>query len=190
MESTTSLKRKTPDFETNISRSLLPISQQSHNTKDLHIANQGIIGRVQEASALRRMYNDKNIDLLDRLDNVTDWSLNYLWHKICYSTFTSENKINRLKVQCTPSSRGSDEKDKPEKITRSSISSVNWDLCLFCQMVGKISDIRNITTFSISNRILSEAQLDLHLSIRLAGVNDLILASEGKYHLVCYSKFL
>ena len=51
-------------------------------------------------------------------------------------------------------------------------------------MVGKISDIRNITTFNISNRILSEAQLILHLSIRLAGVN------EGKYHLVCYSKFL
>ena len=61
------------------------------------------------------MYNDKNIDLLDRLDNVTDWSLNYLWHKNCYSTFTSENKINRLKVQCTPSNRGSDEKDKPKK---------------------------------------------------------------------------
>ena len=153
------------------------LNLQSHNTKDLRNANPGSIGRVQEVSALRRMYNDKNIDLLDRLDNVTDWSLNYLWHKNCYSTFKSENEISRLKVQCTPSSRGSDEKDKPEKIT---ISSVNWDICLFCQMVGKISDIRNITTFNISNRILSEAQLDLHLSIRLAGVNDLI-ASEGKY---------
>ena len=92
METTTSLKRKTPDFETNISRCLFC---QSHNTKDLRNANPGSIGRVQEVSALRRMYNDKNIELLDRLDNVTDWSLDYLWHKNCYSTFTLENKINK-----------------------------------------------------------------------------------------------
>ena len=62
MEPTTSLKRKTPDFETNVSRCLLG---QSHNTKDLRNGNPGSIGRVQEVSALCQMYNDKNIDLLD-----------------------------------------------------------------------------------------------------------------------------
>ena len=39
-------------------------------------------------------------------------------------------------------------------------------------------------TVSISEQILQSAHLDYKLSVRLAGVNDLI-AAEGKYHLIC-----
>ena len=38
--------------------------------------------------------------------------------------------------------------------------------------------------FSISKQIFQSAHLDYKLSVRLAGVNDLI-AAEGKYHLIC-----
>ena len=36
----------------------------------------------------------------------------------------------------------------------------------------------------MSKQILQSAHLDYKLSVRLAGVNDLI-AAEGKYHLIC-----
>ena len=63
---------------------------------------------------------------------------------------------------------------------------------MFCQD-GKTSKKRtlcSVITFKTSQQILEGLKCDHDLSLRVAGVNDLI-ADEGKYHPVnCYKKFL
>jgi len=57
---------------------------------------------------------------------------------------------------------------------------------------GKTSKKRalcSVTTFKMSQQILEGAKCDHSLSLRVAGVSDLI-AAKGKYHQNCYKKFL
>ena len=46
----------------------------------------------------------------------------------------------------------------------------------------------NISTFSVSNKILQDSKLENTMRLRLAGVNELI-AAEGKYHNKCLNAF-
>ena len=62
----------------------------------------------------------------------------------------------------------------------------------FCQLEKPKDRLVSIMTFSMSKQILQSAHLDYKLSVRLAGVNDLI-AAEGKYlinltHLRAYER--
>ena len=50
---------------------------------------------------------------------------------------------------------------------------------------GKLS---SVTTFKMSDQILEASKYDQNVSVKLAGINDLI-ASEGKYHVNCFVKF-
>ena len=64
---------------------------------------------------------------------------------------------------------------------------MNWDLCIFCQENCR-DKLFNITTFSVSNRVLQNAKFDNLLRDRLGNVSNLI-AVEGKYHLKCMNAF-
>ena len=61
---------------------------------------------------------------------------------------------------------------------------------MFCQdaETPKKQILCSVTTFKMSQRILEGAKCDHGLSLRVAGVSDLI-AAEGKYHPNCYKKF-
>ena len=65
---------------------------------------------------------------------------------------------------------------------------VNNNLCIFCQAEYHKEQLRSVSTFPLSNRILEAAHLDSEVSVRLSGISDLI-AFEGKYHLACLSSF-
>ena len=72
-------------------------------------------------------------------------------------------------------------------ISRRSISVLNTDLCIFCQDdTGKSTHL--VMTKLISDNILSLAQHDSVMRVRLAGICDLI-AADARYHLMCYVQF-
>ena len=72
---------------------------------------------------------------------------------------------------------------------RSKLSPVDWERCIFCQDDKPSVKVHNIQVSDTSTAILNLAKQDSTLRSRLAEVHDLIVA-EGKYHLICYSKFL
>ena len=87
---------------------------------------------------------------------------------------------------------------KPPELSASpALSSKNsftdWELCMFCQggKTFKKRTLCSITTFKMSQQIhvLEGAKCDHNLSLRVAGVNNLV-AAEGKYHPNCYKRFL
>ena len=71
--------------------------------------------------------------------------------------------------------------------SRRSVKPADWNLCIFCQTSNK-DKLFNISTFSVSNKILQDSKLENTMRLRLAGVNDLI-AAEGKYHNKCLNAF-
>ena len=73
-------------------------------------------------------------------------------------------------------------------IARRSIDAVDWKQCIFCQLDRPKDHLVSIMTFGMSGRILKGAPDDPGMSVRLTNVNDLI-ASEGKYHLICLKGF-
>ena len=58
--------------------------------------------------------------------------------------------------------------------SKRSVKPVDWNLCIFCQTFNK-DKLFNISTFSVSNKILQDSKLENNMSLRLAGVNDLIV---------------
>eukprot|EP00112_Aurelia_sp_Birch-Aquarium-sp1_P026470 Seg940.1 transcript_id=Seg940.1/GoldUCD/mRNA.D3Y31 product="hypothetical protein" protein_id=Seg940.1/GoldUCD/D3Y31 len=122
-----------------------------------------------------------------------------LWHKQCYCHFTDQEKIRRLENKNKAAYQASTSKDASTKedscmrsttqrLSRRSITSVDWNKCIFCQSNSSKDRLCSIMTFGLSSRILMAAPLDYKLSVGLADVNDLI-ASEGKYHLSCLAAF-
>ena len=138
-------------------------------------------------------------NVINRLDEVfSDHCItgNIKWHKQCYGHFTEKARIEqvakRLKKQSQEEKKlTQDDQDwhlsrnsSKERISRRSTQPVDWDQCIFCQSEKPKDRLVSIMTFSMSKQILQSAHLDYKLSVRLAGVNDLI-AAEGKYHLIC-----
>jgi len=57
------------------------------------------LATVKHATSSRRKLRDsKNIDLINRLENVLDSAeaKTLVWHKMCYAHFTDKNKLERL----------------------------------------------------------------------------------------------
>lgn len=116
-------------------------------------------------------------------------ALDITWHKNCYATFTSREKIERLrdKKDKSESSTSHSECDKPSLPSRRSFqSAINWALCMFCQEKKK-AKLHSVETLEKSAEIILNAQSDPTMRIRLSGVSDLI-AAEGCYHLKCLVK--
>ena len=160
--------------------------------------------KARESLQCRRQIGEVG-DVINRLDEVFSGNYcttrNIKWHKQCYGHFTEKVRIEQL---ATRLKKQSHEEMKPmysrdqdghvsgnndkERNLRRSIQPVNWDQCIFCQSEKPKDRLVSIMTFSMSKQILESAYLHQKLSVRLAGVNDLI-AAEGKYHLVCLRAF-
>ena len=61
---------------------------------------------------------------------------------------------------------------------------MKWNDCIFCEICDTKQKLSAVTTFKVIQHILEAAKHEHHLSIRLAGIKDLI-AAEGKYHSKC-----
>ena len=149
--------------------------------------------RLQEVSEIcRKLHDVASIEIIDRIQSVppaTLTDLSVFLHKSCHSSFTSQDKIKRLKSNVDLETPETSETALEKPSTRRSLQPVDWSLCIFCQ-TGTAKDpyIRNIRELPTSENILNLARNDKVMRIRLAGVNDLH-AADGKYHLKCLSKF-
>ena len=129
----------------------------------------------------------ENRDTISRLEEIignTDVSI--VWHAKCYSLFTSKDKIQRLQKKLDKSDATAELISSPRR-TRSQTEQVDWDTCAFCQVHTK-ERLSSVMTFKMSEHIIEIAKFNYKLRIRLAGVSYLI-ATEGKYHLSCFSAF-
>ena len=110
-----------------------------------------------------------------------------LWHKSCYSSYTSKRNLSFLSMSQNANLSEADEKKQPldpGRSSRSKLSKLDWSLCMFCQKVnnkGK-KTLVNVTTLDACSPILqaAEARGDHALLTNITG-EDLI-ASEVKYH--------
>ena len=160
---------------------------QSKKKETIRNGSQDGKKRLWEASEIRRKLHDTaNIDIIDRIQSFPSetWTgLNILWHKSCYSSFTSQDKIDRLKVTKDIESPETSQISVEKPSTRRSLQPVDWSKCIFCQTgTGTDPYIRNIRELPTSENILNLARNDIVMRIRLAGVHDLH-AADGKYHL-------
>ena len=107
---------------------------------DLRIATAEGKARTRIVCEQRRNFDDTSYaDVLQRLETLSredfeDLKVN--WHKSCYSSFTSESKLSRLrKSQYAPTSTKFDPVTSVPSVAtrRSSQTTINWSLCMFCQ---------------------------------------------------------
>ena len=168
---------------------------------DLRVASPDGKERTWAVAQQRRELGDTNYaDVLERCASLSEESFNaqeIRWHKDCYSSFTSKNKILRIRkhepAKALPGSSTS-AVTEPGQSSSSSASSrrrakpaINWLLCMFCQTLGK-KKVHRVQTLEKSGEILEYANTDPVMRLRLSGVNDLI-AAEGCYHLSCLISF-
>ena len=111
-----------------------------------------------------------------------------LWHKDCYSSFTSEGRLERLRKQRgLASGRKSDEEFAINQRRPTRIEPVDWQKCIICQNQDR-SKLRTVQTMELSAKLIALANNDSIMRVRVADVNDLV-AADGKYHLKCWVKF-
>ena len=184
MEAVYSLKRPhQPDFEECI------ICQESRPERFINGGEKGL-ETLKQASKERTKWDDtKNRPVIDRILSVTSAEIGLVvWHKSCYSLFTSKMLIQRLQKKKERSTNEDCEPSISNISLRSSTPAVKWDLCIFCQDTKKNEKICSVTTFKMSEQILELSQYNQETHSRLAGINDLI-AAEGKYHPNCLKCF-
>lgn len=191
METVLSLKRKAPKNTTNFSKCLFC---QCTTASTLRDGTESGKYRIKDVVAQRRKLCDfKNVEVLDRLESIADWTCKFFWHKDCYSAFTSAQKIARLRkvvVSDEPScSASTTEEPRSRPPSRSTVDKMDWSLCIFCQRNEQGLVLRNVQTLETNKKILDNVHCNIELLQRLSCTND-IVASEGKYHLRCYSSFL
>lgn len=177
---------------------------QKSDTKILNVPHKASPNGIKKFtdSALERIkYNDTEyVNVLDILQShkISDICDDIVWHSKCYSDFTHKDHLARLKRRFQKNIFQNKEKiivDEPncatlkKAETRQQRVPVDWLKCIFCQTEISKSKPRNVECMNTSEKILNLSKKDDILRSRLAGVSDLI-ASEGKYHLKCYSKFV
>ena len=191
MDPILNLKRdREDDFEQCI------ICQDDKHEKLLNASEQGLVKLKESASIRHKLRDVKNNDVIDRIATIAD-DTSLVWHKSCYSSFTSKNKISRLEksnyaeVTCTNTgvcNTSTEDQNASSRNLRSSMQPIDWNLCMFCQMTSR-TKLSAVTTLKMSQQILDASKYDQVLSVQLSSVHDLI-ASEGKYHCTCYKAFI
>ena len=156
---------------------------------------------LKDVAHSRKSFQDPdNRFAIERIASVfnANHELSMVWHKSCYSSFTSKAHISRLSKSAQTSVKAASTEDAagsssrpPSRSSRSSTGEAfKWEAWIFCHNTDAKDNLSSVvlTTFKMSDHILKASKYDQRLSVHLAGVSDLI-ASEGKYHVSCFVKF-
>ena len=183
--------------------------------RELRTASEEGRCRVIEVSLERQSLNDISSEFfISRILNTTSENESEVsdtkWHHTCYSNFTHQGMLNRLRKKYEASKIAEPEFQTDDSEVLMAIfdkiqqgqgyqetqhpswrsgnkHAINWEMCMFCQkMDGK--NMRNVMTMGLSEKIISMAQQDLVMCVRLANISDLV-AAEGKYHVQCWVTF-
>lgn len=167
--------------------------------KRMHEKTRAASSAVKDASAEQTQFHcdayNNTIDVLKSNTHVlNDPSKKLIWHKSCYSSFTSKSHLERLKKRyeknLPASSTSEQDQQAVPRLSSIVIPPVDYKMCIFCQEdIGNSNNIRRVMTKSTLNKILKHKDSDYFLSCRLVGVSCLI-AAEVCYHTLCYAKFL
>ena len=135
----------------------------------------------EERRKVRDTVNTETIDILNAVDKKKAEELH--WHKSCFAKYTDKGKISRLRKSLDSSNELSLTGLTANTALRSRTLPTDWKPCMFCQDGETRPKKQTLcsVTFKMSQQILERAKSEHDLSLRLAGVNDLI-AAEGKYH--------
>ena len=193
MEAACSLKRQRP-----VTLENCIICQEDRHDKLVSPTDKGL-STLKDAAHSRKSFQDPdNRFAIERIVSVfnANHELSMVWHKSCYSSFTSKAHISRLSKSAQTSVKAASIEDAagpssrpPSRSSRSSTGEAfKWEACIFCQNTDAKDKLSSVTTFKMSDQILEASKYDQRLSVHLAGVSDLI-ASEGKYHVSCFVKF-
>jgi hypothetical protein len=116
----TTLKRGPDDIDLS-----LCLFCQGNNKITLSLAKDDGKIRVQEVAIERRKLKDtNNMQTIDRIFNLIDFAkTSLLWHKGCYTKFTAEDKLNRLRKKAsqlhTPNPSQQTQNDDQPRTSRS-----------------------------------------------------------------------
>ena len=186
MEAVCTLKRvhEPPDFQ----KCLICLEEKSD--KLINGGTKGLETLKRVSLALDRLFDTENKSVIDRVQALSAAESNKLWwHKACFSSFTSKSRIERLQKKRQASDTHMHEAVTSNAILRSSLTSLNCDLCIFCQDAKVKGTMCSVTTLKMSENILALSKFDQKAHVRPAVVSYLI-AAEGKNHPNCYKKFL
>ena len=164
------------------------ICQDDKHEKLINPSEQGFT-TLKESANMRHKLRERDVNYrlaIERITAVQDFG-SLVWHKSCYSSFTSKSRISRLESKKSEITSGG-ASGSEYRTLRSSTQPIDWALCMFCQKSGSMK-LSAVTTFKMSQQILNASKYDQILSVRLSSVHDLI-ASEGKYHCTCYKAFM
>ena len=131
--------------------------------------------------------------ILPILDSLP--SSDILWHSNCYKCYTSKRNLSFVKQHSR--SNVSEEMD-PEstsvetRSSRSTVSSIDWSLCLFCQKKKHkgCKDLINVCTFDACEAIknAAESRGDHKMIVNIGDVD--LIAAEAKYHGACRANYV
>lgn len=194
MESTLTIGKRQRDSDFSADKCL--ICQEDRRDDFTRDASAKGLATLKEALTVRTLFNcEKYTDAIEKLHKnqhiIDNQLVQLVYHKGCFSSFTSKDHLERLKKRHGKVQKLTCEKENavPSKgyVSRRTIPPVKWELCIFCQE-GLTGGLRQVLTLETSDKIHKNKDCNFALSCRLAGITDLV-AAKAKYHLRCYSKF-
>lgn len=157
------------------------ICQDDKHEKLLNASEQGLT-TLKESASMRHKLRERNVKYRLTIERIATMQgdITPVWHKSCYSSFTSKSKISRLeKSEESVLTFASTSADGGSRLTlRSSTEPIDWSLCMFCQKSGT-TKLSAVTTFKMSQQILDASKYDQTLSVQLSSVHDLIVPREN-----------
>lgn len=171
----------------NVNYSLCIICQKRKSVKDetSKPGEQGL--RTLEAATGERksLSDDVNIKNISRISEAfrSGNESRILYHRPCYASFTSKDKILRLQKGGDHCSGTKESTQSSSARRRSDTGHMSWDRCIICQE-DKKEMLHNVMTFNRNKKIIDLAKFDYKLGTRIANVTDLI-ATEAVYHSSC-----
>lgn len=113
-------------------------------------------------------------------------STTYVYHRSCYSVFTSKEKIENVKKRTVISEKIEAEESEVNRVTRSKIDKADWNKCIICQTDTK-ERLRLVMSDEMSETLKDLAKFDYKLNIRVGAIINLA-AADAKYHSSCILK--
>ncbi|KAL8591381.1 hypothetical protein ACOMHN_022188 [Nucella lapillus] len=152
MEAVCSLKRQRPTAYENCL-----ICQDDRNDK-LCLAHRQDLRHCKRLHIQGKVFETGTTDARSsgfRLCLTSEPKEQVFWHKSCYATFTSKERIKRLQKNVQVSGQCSSQQDcvpstSSGSTLRSSTSTVDWNACIFCQDSSGKGSLCSVTTFNMS----------------------------------------